>query len=70
MFRVLSCVLCHVITDVSMVLATHVPRMHWITTQGIKLIGRGICHTYFHVGKMAESLCCLVSLASLGVRGM
>ena len=65
---VLSCVLCHVITDVSMVLATHMPQIHWVKTHSIKLTGRGICHACFHVGKMAKSLCCLVSLASPGVR--
>jgi len=38
-----------VITDVSTVLASHVPRMHCIITQRMKVFGRGICHAYFHV---------------------
>jgi len=46
---VLSCVLCHEITDISMVLATHVPRMYCIITQRMKVIVPGIRHAYFHV---------------------
>jgi hypothetical protein len=53
-----------VITDVSLLLGTHVPRMHLVIRQRIRLIGQEICHPCFHVGKADISLCCLVSIAS------
>jgi len=49
MCSVLSCLLCHLIIAVSMVIATHVPRMHCVITKIMKVIFRGIRHAYFHV---------------------